>query len=421
MGIMIPVLPNLVRQMVGEGVVHSFHGHDYAIATIWTGVFASSWGALQFFFSPIQGMVSDRFGRRAILLVSIFGLSIDYLFMALSPTIWWLFVGRLINGITSASFSTAGAYITDVTPPEERAKAFGFMGAAFGAGFLIGPIIGGLLGDPHQPLPFLPAMSDHLRMRLPFYFAAALGIINWLYGFFVLPESLPPEKREPRFNWAKANPFGSFRLLSRHPDLLGMAGVILFFQMAQFVYPSVFILLVGFRYGWNASHAAYLMAGVGLCNIIVQIFLTGPAVRRFGERGILLIGLTAGLISMVMYALAPTGLWFLAAVPVAALFGFVNSGLQGLMTRRVEPWEQGQLQGANSAIGGIVATITPQLYTNIFAWSIVVTGGAIGWRNLGQSLVWGSPILLAAAFVAIALVLAAVVARPVAETESSTT
>ena len=407
MGIMIPVLPNLVREMIGLDHPGDIVAQVYAMTTVWTGVFASCWGLAQFFCSPIQGMLSDRFGRRAVLLISIFGLSIDYLFMALAPTVGWLFVGRMINGVSSASFSTAGAYITDITAPEKRAKAFGLMGAAFGAGFVIGPAIGGALG--------------HISLRLPFYFAASIGIVNWLYGYFILPESLPPEKREPRFNWAKANPFGSFKLLSKHPDLLGMGGVLLLFQMAQFVFPSIFILLVGYRYHWTPRDAGFLLMAVGIANIVVQVVLTGPAVKRFGERGILIIGLGAGVIGMVLYALAPTGGLFLMAVPVASLFGFVGSGLQGLMTRRVEPWEQGQLQGANSAIMGITAITAPQVFSHIFAWSIVASGGALGWSGLKGAFIWGAPVLLAAVFTLAALILAVRLAKPVAPQEPSPT
>ncbi len=201
LGIMIPVLPNLVKQ---------FAGGDTALAAQYTIVFAMTWGLMQFFFGPIVGMLSDRFGRRPVLLLSIFGLGVDYVFMALAPTLGWLFVGRVINGITSASFSTANAYVADVTPPQERAKAFGLLGAAFGVGFIVGPAIGGVLGD--------------INLRLPFWVSAGLAAINWLYGFFVLPESLPPERRTPALNWRKANPVGSLSFLRERTNLL-RAGV----------------------------------------------------------------------------------------------------------------------------------------------------------------------------------------------------
>ncbi len=399
LGIMIPVLPNLVVDMVAKDHIGLTREGVFAIAIVWTGLFQTCWGLAQFFCSPIQGMLSDRYGRRPVLLISIFGLSIDYLFMALAPTVGWLFVGRMINGVTAASFSTAGAYITDITKPENRAKAFGFMGAAFGGGFIIGPAIGSALG--------------HFGLRAPFYFAFAIGIVNWLYGLLILPESLPKEKREPRFVWSKANPVGAFKLLNRHPDLLGMGVLLFLFQISQFVYPALFIQLVNFRYGWTEKYSGFLLMGVGVFNILVQVFLTGPAVRRFGERGIVLIGLSVGFLGMMIYALAENGFIFLLGAPLAALFGFVNSGIQGLMTRRVAPSEQGQLQGANSSFQGITATIAPQIFSNVFAWSIL-RGGAVGWHGLGGLILWGAPILLAAGFTVAALLLALRVAKPVA-------
>ena len=222
LGVMIPVLPNLVKSMAGG---------DTARAADYTMVFAVTWGAMQFVVSPLQGMLSDRFGRRPVLLISVFGLGIDYIFMALAPTLAWLYVGRVINGVTSASFSTANAYIADVTAPEDRAKAFGLMGAAWGVGFVIGPVIGGLLGQ--------------MNLRWPFYLSAALALTNWLYGYFILPESLPKSRRAKTLNWAKANPLGSLALLRSKPGLLALAAVYFLFQMAHNVFPSIFVLFVG--------------------------------------------------------------------------------------------------------------------------------------------------------------------------------
>lgn len=393
LGIMIPVLPNLVKEMVGGAT---------EVATIWTGVFASCWGLLQFIFSPIQGMLSDRFGRRPVLLISIFGLSADYLFMAFAPTLAWLFVGRMINGITAASFSTAGAYVADITAPEDRARRFGLVGAAFGAGFIIGPAIGGALGDPSLDLPFIGHLSEEARLRVPFFAAATLGAINWFYGLLVLPESLPKERREPRFNWRKANPVGSFKLLRRHNDLFGMAGVTFLFQLAHNVLPAVFVLYIGYRYGWTPGNAGFLLMAVGLANVVVQMFFVGPAVKNIGERGVLLIGLLSAVAGLMIYGLAPNGLLFLIGIPVMAFSGFIGPGLQGLMTRRVEPNEQGQLQGANSAIMAISAIIGPQIFTHVFQWSIVAGGGV---------LISGAPVILAAMIMAAGFVLAVFVAK----------
>lgn len=386
MSIMIPVLPNLVKSMVAtpgwtdaQAVAH---------AAVWTGLFASTWGALQLICSPIQGMMSDRFGRRPVLLISIFGLGVDYLFMAFAPTLWLLYIGRIINGITAASFSTAGAYIADITPPEKRAQRFGLMGAAFSIGFIIGPGLGGKLAD--------------IDLRLPFLVSAAMAGANWLYGVFVLPESLPPERRAARFEWKRANPFGSLKLLGRHKDLLGMAGVLALFQLAHNVFPAIYILYVGHRYGWSAGNAGLAMMLVGACNAVVQFLLVGPLVKRFGERRTLLIGFLAGIAGLIIYGAAPNGMVFLIGVPVMALFGLIQPGLQSLMSRRVEPWEQGQLQGANSASMGVMTTIGPQLFTRVLEWS-VLTGGA---------LIAGVPMYVAAAIMALAFVMAVFLARP---------
>ena len=330
LGVMIPVLPNLVK---------SFGGGDTAAAADWVVLFATTWGVMQFFCSPILGLMSDRFGRRPVILTSIFGLGVDFLFMAFAPSLWWLFVGRIFNGMTAASFSTASAYVADVTTPENRAKGFGLMGAAFGVGFTFGPMLGGFLWQ-----------FDH---RLPFLACAGLALCNWLYGFFVLPESLPPERRQTRFDWKKANPLGSLRLLRDHPGLLGLAGVGFLFQLAHNVLPSVFVLYMGYRYGWGPNTVGATLMGSGVASILVQALVVGRVVKAVGERGTLLIGLFSGFAGFMIYALAPTGLIYLCGLPIFALSGLIQPGLMGLMSRRVAPNEQGQLQGANSAMMGI--------------------------------------------------------------------
>lgn len=402
LGIMIPVLPNLVIELSGG---------DLPRAAWITGIFASSWGVLQFFCSPIQGMLSDRFGRRPVLLISILGMSLDYVFMALAPTLAWLFVGRVINGACSASFSTAGAYIADVSKPEDRAKNFGLIGASFGVGFTIGPVIGGVLGDAdvaRQLGQFLggaqlaETFASH-SLRLPFFVAAGLGAINWLYGLLILPESLPKERRATRFEWKRANPVGSFQLLRTHPDLLGLAGVGFLFNLAHSVLPSIFVLFVGHRFGWGTKEAGFMMLAVGVANILSQGVLVGPAVKKLGERNCLLVGLAAMTIAFAIYALAPSPVLFLAAIPIGAIGGLIGPGMQGLMTRRVQPNEQGQLQGANSAIMGITSIIGPQLYTGVFAWALL---------NEKTLHLPGLPVLVAAVLVGLGLTLALQVAKP---------
>ncbi len=346
-GIIIPVLPNLMKM---------FTGGDTAEASHWVGIFSASWALMQFVFSPLLGLLSDRFGRRRVILLSIFGLGVDYLFMAFAPTLAWLYVGRILNGITAASFATASAYIADVSTPENRAKSFGLIGAAWGIGFVVGPALGGTLGE--------------IDLRLPFLVSAGLALTNWLYGFFVLPESLPPEKRERSFNWKKANPVGSLVLLRRHKDLLSLAGLWFIYHMAHYVLPAIFVLYTGYRYGWDMRQIGLMLMATGVLGIVMQAGLVGPIVKRIGERGALLLGLAAGATGFTIYALAPTALIYIAGMPVFAFFGLVQASIQGLMTKRVEPHEQGQLQGANASIAGITGMIGPLLYTSVFAFSL---------------------------------------------------
>ncbi len=373
LGIMIPVLPNLIK---------AFNGGDTAAASLWNVAFATSWGLMQFVFSPVVGLISDRFGRRPVLLISTFGLAVDYLFMAMAPTLAWLWVGRIINGITAASFSTASAYIADVTEPQNRAKAYGFIGSAWSIGFLLGPALGGALGE--------------IDLRLPFFVCAGLAATNWLYGLLILPESLPPEKRQPRFDWRKANPVGSLKLIRSHPDLTVLATVGFLFQLAHNVLPTVFVLYAGYRYGWSPFIIGLTMVATGVANIIVQSLLVGRIVARIGERGALIAGLTAFGLGFLIYALAPVGWIYVAGAPVFAFSALVNPGLQGLMTRRVGPSEQGQLQGANSSIVGIVALIGPSLFGITFAFAV---------RHDATLHLPGLPILIAAALAGLAALL----------------
>ena len=346
-GIMIPVLPNLIK---------SFTGGDTAEAAQWNVVFGCVWGIMQLFCGPILGMLSDRIGRRPVLLISLFGLAVDFMFMAFAPNLAWLFVGRVLNGLTAASFSTANAYVADVTAPQDRAKAFGWMGSAFSFGFLVGPALGGFLAE--------------FDLRLPFLVAGALTAVNWLYGYFVLPESLPVEKRTTSFDWKRANPLGSLAFLRAHGDLLGLAGVGFLFQLAHTVLPSIFVLYSGYRYGWSPGIIGLTMMATGLLGVGVQTLLVGPVVSRIGERGALLLGAAGGCLGFALYGFAPTGWFYIASAPVFALLNFMQPGLQGLMTRRVGPTHQGQLQGANQSLQGIASVLGPIMFGTIFAWSI---------------------------------------------------
>ncbi|HML14097.1 MAG TPA: TCR/Tet family MFS transporter [Xanthobacteraceae bacterium] len=346
LGIIVPVLPKLV--------VTFLNGDTAAAAEVY-GVFGTAWALMQFLCSPLLGALSDRFGRRPVVLISNAGLGLDYIVMAVAPSLWWLFVGRVISGITAASISTGFAYVADVTPPEGRAARFGMLGVAFGAGFVFGPALGGLAGgiDP----------------RLPFWIAAGLSLANVLYGLFVLPESLPRERRAP-FDWRRANPLGSLKLLRSHRELLGLASVNFLGQLAHAVLPSVAVLYMGYRYGWDERTVGLVMAGVGICSMVVQGGLIGPVVKRFGERTALMVGQLFGAAGFVTYALATTGAVFLVGIPLMALWGFANPAALGLMSRRVGPHEQGQVQGANASIAGIANMVGPGPFTQVFAAAI---------------------------------------------------
>jgi DHA1 family tetracycline resistance protein-like MFS transporter len=376
LGVMVPVLPKLVLQ---------FEGGDMARAVAVTGVFGFVWAAMQFVFAPVLGLLSDRFGRRPVVLLSNLGLGLDYVLMALAPTLGWLFVGRVVSGITAASFSTAGAYIADVTPPEKRAAQFGMLGAAFGLGFVVGPAVGGLLGA--------------IDLRLPFWVAAGLSLANAAYGLFVLPESLPRERRAPRLAWARANPLGSLKLLRSHPELFGLALSALLYFLAHEALPSIFVLYTDHRYGWTESQVGLALAAIGVCSTVVSALLVGPAVKRLGERRAVIIGLLYGAAGFAFYGLAPTGSLFLVGIPLMSLWGIAGPSMQSLMTRRVDPSEQGQLQGALGSMRGITGMVGPLLFTQVFAAAISRHGAV------------GAPYVLAAVLVVLSVALAASVTR----------
>jgi DHA1 family tetracycline resistance protein-like MFS transporter len=383
-GIIAPVLPNLI--------IH-FEGGNMAKAAAITGYFGFAWATMQFLFSPVLGAWSDRFGRRPVILISCLGTGLDYIFMALAPTLRWLFVGRVISGITTSNVSTAFAYIADVTPAEERAKKYGLLGAAFGLGFVIGPAVGGLLG--------------HYSLRAPFWAAAGLSLANFLYGLFVLPESLPAEKRA-KSAWHMANPLGSLTLLRSHKVLSGLAVVTVLYYLAHQALPSVFVLYTEFRYGWNERAVGIALGAVGICVAVVSGGMVGPYVKRFGERLSLTSGLFFGVLGFLGFAMAPKGWIFLAAVPFIALWGVAGPAMQSLMSQLVEPSAQGKLQGAINSLRALTGMAGPLLFTQVFAAAIAP--GA-------KLYLPGAPYYLGAALLAGTLVLAAVVTRMVAKSE----
>ena len=378
LGIIIPVLP---------GLIIGFMNGDTAGAAEILGLFGTAWALMQFLFSPLFGALSDRFGRRPVILISNVGLGLDYILMAVAPSLWWLFVGRVVSGITAASISTGFAYVADVTPPEQRAARFGMLGVAFGAGFVLGPALGGITGvvDP----------------RLPFWIAAVLSLLNALYGWLILPESLSPERRMP-FARRRANPLGALKLLRSHRELLGLASIGFLSNLAHAVLPAMGVLYMLYRYGWDERTVGFVMAGVGLCAIVVQGGLIGPAVKLFGERKALIVGLLFGAIGFFVYGIAATGTIFMIGVPLMALWGIASPAVMSMMSRRVGADEQGQLQGANASLMGIANMIGPGLFTLAFAYAVR--------PDIGLQLP-GAPFLLAALLLLIAMVIGWRVAR----------
>jgi DHA1 family tetracycline resistance protein-like MFS transporter len=345
-GIIIPVLPHLLEKLTG-GIAH---------AAIWAGVLSTMFALIQFLSSPIQGALSDRFGRRPVILISNLGLAVDFAMMALAPSLWVLFVGRAVSGLTAASFSTANAYIADITQPTERAAAFGKLGAAFGLGFVIGPALGGLLGG--------------IDLRLPFWVTAGLALVNFTYGYFVLPESLPRERRTTKFDLKTAHPIGALKFLMRQPLVLGLALLVFLSQLAHYVLQSTFVLYTDFRYDWGPTQVGYVLALVGICGAIVQGWLTGVLSPRLGDRRMLLFGLAFGALALLMMGLAAAPWLLVASIPVMALWGLAEPATQAMLTRQIAPDEQGRLQGALSSLVAFAGMFGPTLFTQIFAWSI---------------------------------------------------
>ncbi len=371
LGVMVPILPKLVVQL---------EGGDLASAARMTGLFGFAWAAMQFVFAPVLGKLSDRVGRRPVILLSNLGLGVDYVLMALAPSLGWLFIGRLISGATAAVFPAASAYIADVTPEAERAKKFGMLGAAFGLGFIIGPAVGGALGS--------------IDLRLPFWAAAALSLANAAYGLFVLPESLPRERRQHAPG--RAGPFGALRLLRSRRSVSTLAAACFLSYAAHEVLPSIFVLYGDHRYLWDEATAGLALAAVGVCTTLVQAVAVGPLVRKLGERRALYLGLAFGVAGFVGSALAPTSLAFYAAMPLVALWGMTGPALQALLSREIDPREQGQLQGALGSLRGVTGMIGPIMFTHIFATAITVGSP-------------GAPYLLAALLLALSLLVAALV------------
>jgi MFS transporter, DHA1 family, tetracycline resistance protein len=344
-GVIAPLLPKLISD---------FLNGNTARASEYIGMFTTTWAFMQFIFAPVLGLLSDRFGRRPVILLSNFGLALDYFVMAIAPSVRWLFLGRVLSGLTSASIPTATAYISDVTAPEKRSKAFGLLGAAFGAGFILGPAIGGWLGT-HNP-------------RLPFWVAGIGSLVNFCYGLFVLPESLPRERRQPKLQWKNANPLGALRLLRSHAELLGLATVNFLGYIAHEIYVTVYVLYVIYRFGWSSRMVGISLAVVGVTQMATYTSV-GPIVKWLGERRTLLTGLACAALGFALFGWL-SGVVFLIAIPINALWSLAGPTSQSLMTQRVSPSEQGELQGALGSLRGVAMLIGPGLFSLTFAYFI---------------------------------------------------
>lgn len=343
-GLIIPVAPRLVQEL---------QGWSEQQAAPYVGLLSAVYAAMQFLFAPVLGSLSDHFGRRPVILVSLFGSGLDYFAMALAPNLWVLFITRAINGLSGASFSVANAYIADVTSPSKRAAAFGMVGAAFGVGFMLGPLLGGVLGS--------------VDIRLPFVAAGAVTLLNWLYGYFVLPESLSAENRS-RFTIRRANPAAVFAGLGRHRLVIGLAASFFFFNMAQFGLHATWVLYTGLRYGWSAFDVGFSLFMVGVCAAVVQAGLAGRIIGAIGEGRAVLIGLGIATAAYVGYGAATQGWMILVIIVLGSLGGIAQPAAQSLITRTVGPSEQGRTQGALAGLQNIANIAGPIIGTTVFAY-----------------------------------------------------
>lgn len=387
LGIIIPVFPRLIV---------AFEGGDRASAAEVYGLIATLWAIMQFLFAPMLGALSDRFGRRVMILASTLGLCFDYAMMAVAPSLAWVFAGRLVSGFAFSGFATGFAYVADITPAERRAAQFGLLGAAIGIGFVIGPATGGMLGG--------------IDLRLPFLVSAGLSFAGALYAWLVLPESLPTERRA-RLSWRRANPVGALDLLRSREALLGLAIAAFLYRVAHDSLSSLFVIFTDYRFGWDHRTVGMALAAFGLTLMVVQGGLVGPAARRFGERRAMLAGLVFGVIGMTIFGLATTGDGFMTGIAFGALFGLAYPAMQGLMSRRVGADHQGRLQGALASLMGIAGVVAPVLFTQTFSLAI----GRYAYLGLP-----GAPFLLAGLILLGAMGIAAAVTRHEAQPSQQT-
>jgi len=365
-GLIMPVMPDLIREL---------HGGSLGNAAIWGGILTTAFAVMQFLFGPTVGNLSDWYGRRPILLVTLVVMAADYLVMAVAGTIWLLFIGRIVAGITAATHSAASAYMADISKPDEKAANFGLIGAAFGVGFVLGPMIGGLLGT--------------FGTRAPFYAAAALAILNAGFGYFVLPETVTDRIRRP-FEWRRANPLGAFRYVGSLPGFVPLLVMLFLAGIAFFVYPAVWAFYGQERFGWGPGLIGLSLGAYGIGTIFAQGLLIRPVLKRFGEYRTVLIGLTIDIIAFVSFAFVSNGYVALALAIFASMGSIMGPALQAILSRAADDNQQGELQGTMAAINALASIVAPLMMTGIFAY-FTAAGARI--------YLPGAPFLLSAALV----------------------
>lgn len=341
-GIIIPIMPDLIKELTGG---------DLSEASRYGGLLLVAYSIMQFISSPILGSLSDKFGRRPILLISLFGLGVDYIFLAFAPTITWLFVGRIFAGICGASITTASAYIADVSEPEKRAQNFGLIGAAFGLGFIVGPVIGGLFAQ--------------YGIHVPFMIAAGLSLINWLYGYFILPESLKPENRR-HFDWKRANPVGALKQIKRYPALLGLLGSLLILYLAAQATQSIWSYYTIEKFNWDATWVGYSLGFVGITVAIVQGGLIRIIIPKIGNKKSIQLGLILYVIGFAAFSFASEGWMMFAFMVPYALAGITGPAIQGIISKQIPANEQGEIQGIMTGLMSLASIFGPLLMTNLF-------------------------------------------------------
>ena len=343
-GIIIPVTPKLIQHLTGEGISQ---------ASVYGGLLAVAYSLMQFIFSPVIGGLSDRFGRRPVLLLSLLGLGLDYIFMAFAPTIAWLFVGRILAGISGASFTTATAYIADISTPEKRAQNFGLVGAAFGIGFIIGPVVGGI--------------CSKWGTHVPFIVAACFSLLNFIYGYFILPESLKEENRR-KFDWKRANPIGSLLHLKRYPMVIGLVTTLVFLYLAGKSVESTWTYYTILKFQWDETWVGYSLGVVGVLVAIVQGGLIRTVIPKLGAKKSIFIGLSLMIVGLILFAFASKGWMMMSFLIPYCLGGIAGPALQGVISNEVPANEQGELQGALTSLMSLTAIVGPLIMNNLFSF-----------------------------------------------------